>query len=287
MRAYNTSRIHQLSAEELAVYRQLDPVKIPQHVAIIMDGNGRWAGKRALKRFLGHQQGAESVQFVVETASRIDLPYLTLYAFSLENNLRRPKSEVNFLMKLLKSYLVGNVKRMNENNVRMAYIGRIEELPTEVQETMQWASENTAKNTGTTLTLALNYGARTELVDAMRLALKDAITESEGDFGKLQELVKGLEERHVSRRLYTANMPDPDLVVRTSGEQRISNFLLWQIAYAEIFVTDRLWPDFRGIHLLEAIADFQRRERRYGGLGDSFTDENLAEQRSEAELVRR
>jgi undecaprenyl diphosphate synthase len=287
LRAYNTSRIHQLSAEELAVYRQLDPVKIPQHVAIIMDGNGRWAGKRALKRFLGHQQGAESVQFVVETASRIDLPYLTLYAFSLENNLRRPKSEVNFLMKLLKSYLVGNVKRMNENNVRMAYIGRIEELPTEVQETMQWASENTAKNTGTTLTLALNYGARTELVDAMRLALKDAITESEGDFGKLQELVKGLEERHVSRRLYTANMPDPDLVVRTSGEQRISNFLLWQIAYAEIFVTDRLWPDFRGIHLLEAIADFQRRERRYGGLGDSFTDENLAEQRSEAELVRR
>jgi undecaprenyl diphosphate synthase len=287
LRAYNTSRIHQLSAEELAVYRQLDPVKIPQHVAIIMDGNGRWAGKRALKRFLGHQQGAESVQFVVETASRIDLPYLTLYAFSLENNLRRPKSEVNFLMKLLKSYLVGNVKRMNENNVRMAYIGRIEELPTEVQETMQWASENTAKNTGTTLTLALNYGARTELVDAMRLALKDAITESEGDFGKLQEWVKGLEERHVSRRLYTANMPDPDLVVRTSGEQRISNFLLWQIAYAEIFVTDRLWPDFRGIHLLEAIADFQRRERRYGGLGDSFTDENLAEQRSEAELVRR
>ena len=287
LRAFNSSRVHQLSPDELSAYRQLDPAKIPQHVAIIMDGNGRWAGKRTLKRFLGHQQGAESVQFVVETASRIDLPWLTLYAFSLENNLRRPKSEVNFLMKLLKNYLVGNVKRMNENNVRMAYIGRIEELPTEVQETMQWASENTAKNTGTTLTLALNYGARTELVDAMRLALKDAITESEGDFWKLQELVKGLEERHVSRRLYTANMPDPDLVVRTSGEQRISNFLLWQIAYAEIFVTDRLWPDFRGIHLLEAIADFQRRERRYGGLGDSFTDENLAEQRSEAELVRR
>ena len=146
MRAFNSSRVHQLSPEELAVFRQLDPVKIPQHVAIIMDGNGRWAGKRALKRFLGHQQGAESVQFVVETASRIDLPWLTLYAFSLENNLRRPKSEVNFLMKLLKSYLVGNVKRMNENNVRMNYIGRIAELPTEVQETMQWASEATAKN---------------------------------------------------------------------------------------------------------------------------------------------
>jgi undecaprenyl diphosphate synthase len=133
------------------IYRQLDPLKIPQHVAIIMDGNGRWAGKRALKRFLGHQQGAESVQFVVETASRINLPFITLYAFSLENNLRRPKSEVNFLMKLLRSYLVGNVKRMNDNNVRMEYIGRIHELPSEVQDTMQWASEATAGNTGTTL----------------------------------------------------------------------------------------------------------------------------------------
>jgi undecaprenyl diphosphate synthase len=270
----------------MAVYRQLDPVKIPQHVAIIMDGNGRWAGKRTLKRFLGHQQGAESVQFVVETASRIDLPWLTLYAFSLENNLRRPKSEVNFLMKLLKSYLVGNVKRMNENNVRMAYIGRTAELPAEVQETMQWASEATAKNTGTTLTLALNYGARSEIVDAMRSTLRDAIAASRGDFAKLQELIQGLAENDVSARLYTAGMPDPDLVIRTSGEQRISNFLLWQIAYAEIFVTDRLWPDFRGVHLLEAIADFQRRERRYGGLGDSFTDENL-EARVEAELAGR
>lgn len=294
MRAPLQSRVHELSAEEQAVYRQLDPARIPKHVAIIMDGNGRWAGKRLLKRFLGHQQGAESVQYVVETASRIDLPWLTLYAFSLENNLRRPKAEVNFLMKLLKSYLVGNVKRMNDNNVRMAYIGRINELPTEVQDTMQWASEQTAKNTGTTLTLALNYGARSELVDAMRATLRDAITESEGDFARLQQLVAEMDEHHVSRRLYTSAMPDPDLVVRTSGEQRISNFLLWQIAYAEIFVTDRLWPDFRGIHLLEAIADFQRRERRYGGLGDGFTDEKLAEKLADhhragdaPELVRR
>jgi undecaprenyl diphosphate synthase len=287
LRAYNSSRVYQLSAEELSVYRQLDPAKIPQHVAIIMDGNGRWAGKRALKRFLGHQQGAESVQFVVETASRIDLPWLTLYAFSLENNLRRPKAEVNFLMKLLKSYLVGNVKRMNENNVRMNYIGRIAELPTEVQETMQWASEATAKNTGTTLTLALNYGARSEIVDAMRVAMRDAIREANGDFARLHELVQRLEEQDVSQRLYTAGVPDPDLVIRTSGEQRVSNFLLWQIAYAEIYVTDRLWPDFRGIHLLEALADFQRRERRYGGLGDSFTDENIEAQRAEAELAQR
>ena len=288
MRAFNSSRVHQLSPEELSVFRQLDPAKIPQHVAIIMDGNGRWAGKRALKRFLGHQQGAESVQFVVETASRIDLPWLTLYAFSLENNLRRPRSEVNFLMKLLKSYLVGNVKRMNENNVRMAYIGRTEELPSEVRETMQWASEATAKNTGTTLTLALNYGARTEIVDALRCAVREAIATSNGDMNRLWEQIRGLEEQDVSARLYTAGMPDPDLVIRTSGEQRISNFLLWQIAYAEIYVTDRLWPDFRGVHLLEAIADFQRRERRYGGLGvgDSFTDEDIEGQRNEAELAR-
>ncbi len=289
MRAPQTSRVHELSLEEAAIYRQLDPARIPQHVAIIMDGNGRWAGKRLLKRFLGHQQGAESVQYVVETASRINLPWLTLYAFSLENNLRRPKAEVNFLMKLLKSYLVGNVKRMNDNNVRMAYIGRLTELPTEVQDTMQWASEQTANNTGTTLTLALNYGARSELVDAMRQTLRDAITESAGDFERLHSLIAGMDEHHISRRLYTAQMPDPDLVVRTSGEQRISNFLLWQIAYAEIFVTDRLWPDFRGIHLLEAIADFQRRERRYGGLGDSFTDEKMEDHHvgDTAELVRR
>ena len=172
------SRLGELSAEEAAVYRQLDPAKIPQHVAIIMDGNGRWAGKRALKRFLGHQQGAESVHFVVETASRINLPFITLYAFSLENNLRRPKSEVNFLMKLLRSYLVGNVQRMNDNNVRMTYIGRIHELPSEVQETMQWATESTAKNTGTTLTLALNYGSRSEIVDAARSVITDLIAEA-------------------------------------------------------------------------------------------------------------
>jgi len=246
-----------------------------------MDGNGRWAGKRALKRFLGHQQGAESVHFVVETASRINLPFITLYAFSLENNLRRPKSEVNFLMKLLRSYLVGNVQRMNDNNVRMAYIGRIHELPSEVQETMQWATESTANNTGTTLTLALNYGSRSEIVDAARSVVADLIAEAHQRGCSLEDLlqVDGLESRldehHITDALYTRLMPDPDLVIRTSGEQRISNFLLWQIAYSEIFITDRLWPDFRGIHLLEAILDYQHRERRFGGLGESFTDEDL------------
>jgi undecaprenyl diphosphate synthase len=281
LRQNTPSRLHELSPEESLIYKELDPQRIPEHVAIIMDGNGRWAGKRALKRFLGHQQGAESVQFVVETASRIDLPWLTLYAFSLENNLRRPKSEVSFLMKLLKSYLVGNVKRMNDNNVRMAYIGT-EGLPAEIQDTMQWASEETARNTGTTLTLALNYGSRSEITDAARSLVTSLIAEAHQRGCSLEDLLQvdsldsRIDETTLAAHLYTAHMPDPDLVIRTSGEQRISNFLLWQIAYAEIFVTDRLWPDFRGLHLLEAIANYQQRERRFGGLGGS-SDEDLSD----------
>ncbi len=291
-----SDRAHELSVDERALYDTLDPTRIPQHVAIIMDGNGRWAGKRALKRFLGHQQGAESVQFVVETASRINLPWLTLYAFSLENNLRRPKTEVNFLMKLLKSYLISNVKRMNDNNIRMAYIGRTHELPSEVQDTMQWATEQTAKNTGTTLTLALNYGSRSEIVDATRKLVHNMLAEAHRRGISIEDMLATegvddainarLDEQQLSSALYTAHMPDPDLIVRTSGEQRISNFLLWQIAYAEIFVTDRLWPDFRGLHLLEAIADYQQRERRFGGLGES-SDEHLSDTLpTEAELAR-
>jgi len=273
-------RVHELSSEEAALYRTLDPTRIPEHVAIIMDGNGRWAGKRAMKRFRGHQQGAESVHFVVETASRINLPYLTLYAFSLENNLRRPKSEVSFLMKLLRSYLVGNVKRMQDNNVRMAYIGRIHELPEEVQETMHWAEAETAKNTGTTLTLALNYGSRSEIVDAARLAMQNTLAEAKRRGISVEDLLAvdenaGITEESLSAAMYTRTLPDPDLLIRTSGEMRISNFLLWQIAYAELHVTDLLWPDFRGLHLLESIAEFQRRDRRYGGLGQVETDEEL------------
>jgi undecaprenyl diphosphate synthase len=262
-----TLRIHELTADERAVYATLKPESLPDHVAIIMDGNGRWAGHRSLKRFLGHQQGAKSVQLVTETASRIGLPWLTLYAFSLENNLRRPRAEVNFLMRLLKSYLESNLQRMMDNNVRIRYIGRTHELPTEVQEKMIWAAEATARNTGTTLTLALNYGGRSEIVDAFRALA------SEVKFKHLDP--QRVTEEDIHRHLYTAHMPDPDLLIRTSGEMRISNYLLWQIAYTEIYVTERLWPDFRGIHLLEAIADFQRRERRYGGLteGSGEVDE--------------
>jgi len=275
-------RWQELSADEQRLYLTLDPAKIPQHVAIIMDGNGRWAGRRALKRFLGHQQGAESVQYVVETASRINLPWITLYAFSLENNLRRPKAEVGFLMKLLRSYLTGNVKRMNDNNIRMAYIGRTHELPADVQETMRWAEAETAHNTGTTLTLALNYGSRSEIVDSMRAVMLKLLQEAKQTGRSVDELLAELGECAISENLYTAHMPDPDLIIRTSGEQRISNFLLWQIAYSEIFVTDRLWPDFRGLHLLEAIQNYQQRERRFGGLGESFTDEKLADEATPA-----
>ena len=261
MAFHGTLRIHELSADERAVYNALKPERLPEHVAIIMDGNGRWAGRRSLKRFLGHQQGAKSVQLVTETASRIGLPWLTLYAFSLENNLRRPRAEVSFLMRLLKTYLESNVQRMMDNNVRIRYIGRTHELPTEVQEKMHWAAETTAHNTVTTLTLALNYGARSEMVDAFRgLA---------AEIKRKNTPIEYLTEEDIHRHLYTAHMPDPDLVIRTSGEMRISNFLLWQIAYSEIYVTDRFWPDFRGVHLLEAIRDFQGRERRYGGIGES------------------
>jgi undecaprenyl diphosphate synthase len=260
-----TSRIHELTSEERAVYDTLIPARLPEHVAIIMDGNGRWAGARSLKRFRGHQQGAKSVQLVTETASRIGLPWLTLYAFSLENNLRRPRTEVSFLMWLLKSYLENNVQRMNDNNVRIRYIGRTHDLPPEVQDKMQWAAEATTRNTGTTLTLALNYGSRSEIVDAFRALTAECI--------QTGRPASQITEEDVHRHLYTAHMPDPDLLIRTSGEMRISNYLLWQIAYTEIFVTERFWPDFRGIHLLEAIAAYQRRERRYGGLSESGNEE--------------
>ena len=227
-----TLRIDELSAEERAVYATLKPERLPQHVAIIMDGNGRWADQRMLKRFQGHQQGAKIVQRVTETAARIGLPWLTLYAFSLENNLRRPRAEINFLMRLLKIYLEANLQRMLDNNIRIRYIGRTHELPPDVQDKMRWAEEATARNTGTTLTLALNYGGRSEMVDAFRSLAAEM---------KHKHLSpERITEEDIHRHLYTAHMPDPDLLIRTSGEMRISNFLLWQIAYTEIYVTERL-----------------------------------------------
>jgi undecaprenyl diphosphate synthase len=252
-----------LDRKEAEAYSRLDPEQLPKHIAIIMDGNGRWARKRHLPRIAGHRAGLTSVRSTVETASSIGIPALTLYAFSEENWKKRPKTEVDFLMALLCRYLKSEVATMNKQNIRLQYIGRLHELPPSVQDKMEWARKATEQNTGTVLTLALNYSARTELVDAFR-----SMVESAARNGGLDHLE--IDEESVSRHLYTRHLPDPDLVVRTSGEMRLSNFLLWQLAYAEIYVTPTLWPEFRGVHLLEGIAEYQKRERRYGGLsGDA------------------
>jgi undecaprenyl diphosphate synthase len=248
-----------LDRKETEVYRHLDPERLPKHIAIIMDGNGRWAKRRHLPRVAGHRAGVEAVRSTVETAAHIGIHALTLYAFSEENWKKRPKSEVDFLMGLLSRYLKAEVPTLNKNNIRLEYIGRQQQLPEDVQGRMEWARQSTAPNTGTVLTLALNYSARSELVDAFRSMVTAAA--QNGGLDHLQ-----IDEGTVGRHLYTRHLPDPDLVVRTSGEMRLSNFLLWQLAYAEIYVTPTLWPDFRGVHLLEAVAEYQKRERRYGGL---------------------
>ena len=248
-----------LDRKEAEVYRHLDPERLPKHIAIIMDGNGRWARRRHLPRVAGHRAGVAAVRSTVETAARIHITALTLYAFSEENWKKRPTSEVNFLMSLLSRYLKAEVPTLNENNIRLEYIGRQHELPADVRERMGWAREATAGNSGMVLTLALNYSARSELVDAFQSMVQAA--SQNGGINHLR-----IDEDMVSQHLYTRHLPDPDLVVRTSGEMRLSNFLLWQLAYAEIYVTPTLWPDFRGVHLLEGIAEYQKRERRYGGL---------------------
>jgi undecaprenyl diphosphate synthase len=254
-----------LDRKESEVYRHLDPARLPKHIAIIMDGNGRWAKRRHMPRVAGHRAGVTAVRSTVETAARIHIPALTLYAFSEENWKKRPKSEVGFLMGLLGRYLKAEVPTLNKNNIRLEYIGRQQELPDDVQERMAWAREATARNSGMVLTLALNYSARSELVDAFRSMVNAAA--QNGGIDHLH-----IDEEMVARHLYTSHLPDPDLVVRTSGEMRLSNFLLWQLAYAEIYVTPTLWPDFRGLHLLEGIAEFQKRERRYGGLNHHESD---------------
>ena len=248
-----------LDRKETEMYRRLDPRRLPKHIAIIMDGNGRWAKRRHMPRVAGHRAGVEAVRSTVETAARIHIPALTLYAFSEENWKKRPASEVGFLMGLLSRYLKAEVPTLNKNNIRLEYIGRQHELPSAVQERMEWARAATSRNTGMVLTLALNYSARSELVDACHSILDAAARNGGVDHVRI-------DEDTVSRHLYTRHLPDPDLVVRTSGEMRLSNFLLWQLAYAEIYVTATLWPDFRGVHLLEGIAEYQKRERRYGGL---------------------
>ena len=239
------------SDETLA--HQVNFEQLPAHIAIIMDGNGRWAAQRHLPRVEGHRAGIDSVRDVVETSARLGIDVLTLYAFSIEN-WKRPRSEINTLMMLLKRYIRLELDTLLRNNIRFKVIGRAEELAPDVQHELEMGVRQTAANTGMVFNIALNYSGRAEIVDAARRAIASGV------------LAKDLDERCFSEFLYTAEQPDPDLLIRTSGEMRISNFLLWQIAYSEIWVTETLWPDFRLRDLLEAVVAYQKRDRRYGGI---------------------
>ena len=257
-----------VTSEEAKLLEKLDLTRLPRHVAVIMDGNGRWAQKRHLPRIAGHRSGTQSARTTIETCARLKIEALTLYAFSVEN-WRRPKTEIDFLMQLLREYLKKEMPLLQKNEIRMRFLGRIDELPAGVQKDVREATEKTAGNKGMVLCVALNYGGRAEIVDAMNAILADRNGHGAPD---------KVTEEQLSQHLYTEGLPDPDLLIRTSGEMRVSNFLLWQIAYAEIFVTETLWPDFNRARLLEALVEFQKRERRYGGIreGESSSDENPA-----------
>lgn len=235
--------------------------KLPVHIAIIMDGNGRWAKSRMLPRIMGHRKGVETVRDIVEECSGVGIRYLTLFAFSAEN-WSRPKTEVRSLMTLLKKYIRMEVPRMMRNNIRFNVIGSRSDLPDDVAGALDDARRVTSQNSGMTLTLALSYGARQEILDAS--------TRIAADISKGTLKPGSVTEELFSSYLYTAELPDPDLLIRTSGEMRISNFLLWQLAYAELYFTDINWPDFNRNELMKAIADFQSRERRFGLTSDQI-----------------
>ena len=280
-----------LSVEESGLLAELDLSRLPRHVAVIMDGNGRWAQRRHLPRIAGHRAGTKTARTTIETCARLNIEALTLYAFSVEN-WRRPKVETDFLMQLLREYIRKEMPLIQRNNIRMRFLGRIAELPLAVQKDVRDATERTASNTGMFLCIALNYGGRAEIVDALNAILaehgqRNGHNRDNGHSGNghggngqgspgNQKNANGsdngnghserITEEQLSGYLYTEGLPDPDLLIRTSGEMRVSNFLLWQIAYAEMFVTDTLWPDFNRARLLEALIEFQKRERRYGGI---------------------
>jgi undecaprenyl diphosphate synthase len=294
-----------LSVEESELLKQLDLSRMPRHVAVIMDGNGRWAQRRHLPRIAGHRYGTKTARTTIETCARLNIEALTLYAFSVEN-WRRPKVETDFLMQLLREYIRKEMPLIQRNNIRMRFLGRIDELPAGVQKDVHQATEQTAANTGMCLCIAFNYGGRAEIVDAMNAILAQragngtnghgsnghAATKRNGhvsaktrEYGDANSHANGgqggaeqdkraagnghferITEDEVSSYLYTEGLPDPDLLIRTSGEMRVSNFLLWQIAYAEMYVSETLWPDFNRARLLEALVEFQKRDRRYGGL---------------------
>jgi undecaprenyl diphosphate synthase len=240
--------------EDYALACALDPARLPAHIAIIMDGNGRWARRRHLPRVAGHRAGVQAVRVTVETCARLGLKALTLYAFSAEN-WKRPRAEVETLWRLLRIYLGAELPELMRHDIRFNAMGRVDVLPGFVRAELDAVIEKTSSNRGLLLNLAINYSGRAEIVDAVKALLEDA---RRGE--------TPIDEAAISARLYTSGMPDPDLLIRTSGEMRVSNFLLWQIAYAELYVTPILWPDFTRTELLEAILDYQRRDRRFGGL---------------------
>lgn len=234
----------------------LVPERLPRHIAVIMDGNGRWANRRRLPRVAGHRAGVEPVRTTVETCARMGIGYLTLYAFSMEN-WKRPRAEVDTLWGLLSHYLSREMPRLQSNNIRFSALGRTGELPGKVRHELERAMRQTERNTGMVLNLAINYGGRTEIVDAVNRLLREA-----GQGGAAEPVT----EEMFGSYLYTGGQPDPDLLIRTSGEMRVSNFLLWQIAYAELYVTQTYWPDFDRQSLLEALVEYQKRDRRFGGI---------------------
>ncbi|HLL74331.1 MAG TPA: isoprenyl transferase [Pyrinomonadaceae bacterium] len=251
------AEVVETGSRDEALLRQVAWDRLPRHVGIIMDGNGRWAAQRGQPRVAGHRAGVEAVRASVDTAARLGLQALTLYAFSTEN-WKRPRYEVDALMRMLKRYLRLELDEIDRQNIRFRTIGRTGELAQSVRREIERAVERTGANTGMTLSVALNYGGRAEIVDAVRAAVRRLRAE-----GRDPEEIT---EAEIERGLYTSGLPELDLLVRTSGEMRISNFLLWQAAYSEIYVTETLWPDFRRPHLLEAVVEFQRRDRRFGGL---------------------
>jgi len=243
---------------EAKLLAAIDTQRIPRHVAVIMDGNGRWAKARGKPRIFGHRAGAESVRAIVDTCARMEIKAVTLYAFSTEN-WKRPRDQISGLMQMLKRYIRRNLKDVHENNIKFQAIGKIEGLTEDVQKEIAMAMETTAANTGTIMSVALNYGGRAEIVDAARHAAANLLEQGKS--------IDNLTEDDIERNLYTAGLPEVDLLIRTSGEFRISNFLLWQLAYSEIYVTPTLFPDFRRPQVFEAILDYQKRERRFGGIG--------------------
>jgi undecaprenyl diphosphate synthase len=250
--------------------QELDPGRFPRHIAIIMDGNGRWARRRNLPRAAGHKAGVEPVRATVETCARLGIENLTLYAFSVEN-WKRPRTEVNMLWRLLRIYIRRELPGLMENGVRLRTIGRIEALPERARAELLDAVEATSGNRGLLVNLAINYGGRAELADSVNAILDRA--RASGTLDRLR-----VDEAMISSHLYTAGLPDPDLLIRTSGEMRVSNFLLWQIAYSELHITDTLWPDFTRADLLRAILDYQSRDRRFGGLSAPVSKPPLEEQ---------